>query len=163
MGNYDNIKDKGFDKRSTEEVRKIASRGGIASGRARRQKADFRRMLNMLLTSNIPIEDANTRILTILGIEPTYEAAVNLAMIRAAMQGDSIAYSKIAKLAGQSEITRADEQEQKIRIDRAKNMREIEKTGGYVEDESIKAFLEAIKPDEIELKELFNENAEKTE
>ena len=163
MGNYDNIKDKGFDKRSTEEVRKIASRGGIASGRARRQKADFRRMLNMLLTSNVPIEDANTRILTILGIEPTYEAAVNLAMIRAAMQGDSIAYSKIAKLAGQSEITRADEQEQKIRIDRAKNMREIEKTGGYVEDESIKAFWEAIKPDEIELKGLFDENTEKTE
>lgn len=163
MGNYDNIKDKGFDKRSTEEVRKIASRGGIASGRARRQKADFRRMLNMLLTSNVPIEDANTRILTILGIEPTYEAAVNLAMIRAAMQGDSIAYSKIAKLAGQSEITRADEQEQKIRIDRAKNMREIEKTGEYVEDESIKAFLEAIKPDEIELKGLFDENTEKTE
>ena len=53
MAGYENIKDKGFDKRTTEELRVIASAGGRASGEARRRKADFRRTLNLLLTAKI--------------------------------------------------------------------------------------------------------------
>ena len=49
MAGYDNIKDRGFNKRTTEELRIITSKGGKASGEARRRKADFRKTLNMLL------------------------------------------------------------------------------------------------------------------
>nr|DAI70334.1 MAG TPA: hypothetical protein [Caudoviricetes sp.] len=55
MAGYENIRDKGFDKRSTEEVREIQSRGGKRSGEVRRRKADFRKTLNMLLTAKIKI------------------------------------------------------------------------------------------------------------
>lgn len=53
MANYENIKDKGFDHRTTDELRIITSKGGKASGEARRRKADFRKTLNMLLTAEI--------------------------------------------------------------------------------------------------------------
>lgn len=49
---YENIKDKGFDSRTTEEQREIARQGGIASGKARREKADLRRMLQVALESD---------------------------------------------------------------------------------------------------------------
>ena len=53
MAGYENIRDKGFDKRTTEELREITSRAGRASGESRRRKADFRKTLNMLLTAEI--------------------------------------------------------------------------------------------------------------
>ena len=53
MAGYDNIKDKGFDKRSTEELRAIQSKGGKNSGKVRRRNADFRKTLNSLLTAKI--------------------------------------------------------------------------------------------------------------
>lgn len=160
VSGYDNIKDYGFDKRSAVEVRKIQSKGGKNSGVVRRQKANFRKMLNVLLTSKIPFESALTQMIESMGIEPTFEAGINLAMVVAAMNGDTSAYGKIAKLAGQSEITAADEREQRIRIDRAKNMKEIEKVGGSIENDNIKAFLGAIKPNKEEIEGLFDENSQ---
>lgn len=53
MANYENIRDKGFDKRTTNELRVIASKGGKASGEARRKKANFRKTLNLLLSAKI--------------------------------------------------------------------------------------------------------------
>lgn len=49
---YENIKDKGFDSRTTEEQREIARQGGIASGKARREKADLKRQLQVFLESD---------------------------------------------------------------------------------------------------------------
>lgn len=59
VANYENIKDKGFDHRTTDELRIITSKGGKASGKARRRKADFRKKLNMLLTAEIDSEEWN--------------------------------------------------------------------------------------------------------
>ena len=56
MAGYENIKDKGFDKRTTGELREIAKKGGKASGEVRRRKADFRKTLNLLLTAEIDNE-----------------------------------------------------------------------------------------------------------
>lgn len=102
MAGYDNIKDKGFDKRTTEEVRVIASRGGRASGEARRRKADFRKTLNMLLTAEIDSEEW-TPMLEALGLDSTLESAVNAAMIREALGGNVKAYEAIARYSGQTE------------------------------------------------------------
>lgn len=49
---YENIKDKGFDSRTTEEQRGIARQGGIASGKARREKADLKKQLLLFLESD---------------------------------------------------------------------------------------------------------------
>lgn len=53
MANYDNIKNKGFDHRSTEEQREIARKGGIKSGEARREKADLKRQMQIWLDAEV--------------------------------------------------------------------------------------------------------------
>ena len=102
MAGYDNIRDYGFDKRTAGEQREIARKGGKASGEARRRKADFRKTLNMLLT--LKIDDPGiTPVLEALGIDSTFENAVNMAMIREALTGNVKAYEAIAKYAGQTD------------------------------------------------------------
>lgn len=101
MANYENIKDYGFDKRTARERREIAVMGGKASGEARRRKANFRRNLNMLLTSEIDNEEYKP-VLEALGVECTLESALNMAMIKEALGGNVKAYEAIAKYSGQS-------------------------------------------------------------
>lgn len=119
MANYENIKDKGFDKRTTSELREISSRGGKASGEARRKKADFRKTLNLLLTAKIDSPEW-TPMLEALGLDSTLESAVNAAMIREALNGNVKAYEAIARYSGQSDRTEADHEEQRARVDREK-------------------------------------------
>ena len=88
MAGYDNIKDRGFDKRTTEELRIITSKGGKASGEARRRKADFRKTLNMLLTAKIDSPEWKP-VLESLGVECTLESALLMAQIKEAMNGNT--------------------------------------------------------------------------
>lgn len=115
MAGYENIKDKGFDHRTTEELRIIASEAGKASGEARRRKADFRRTLNMLLTAEIDNPEW-TPILKSLGLDSTLESAVNMAIIKKALAGDVKAYEAIAKYSGQTDKSDVDMKEQEIRM-----------------------------------------------
>lgn len=103
MANYENIRDKGFDKRTTNELRVIASKGGKASGEARRKKANFRKTLNLLLSAKIENEEL-TPFLESLGIDSTLESAINMAMIKRALKGDVKAYEAVARFAGQYEV-----------------------------------------------------------
>ena len=115
MAGYENIRDKGFDKRSTEELREIQSRGGKRSGEVRRRKANFRKTLNMLLTAEIDSEEWKP-ILEALGVDCTLETALNMAMIKEGLAGNVKAYEAIARYSGQSDRTDADAEEQKARI-----------------------------------------------
>lgn len=101
MANYENIKDYGFDKRTAKEQREIAVMGGKASGEARRRKADFRKTLNMLLTTKIDSEEWKP-VLEALGVECTLESAMLMAQIKEAMAGNTKAATFVAKYSGQS-------------------------------------------------------------
>ena len=101
MSGYENIKDKGFDKRTTDELRVISSKGGKASGEARRRKADFRKTLNILLTAEIDNEEWKP-ILEALGVECTLESALLMAQIKEALAGNTKAATFVAKYSGQS-------------------------------------------------------------
>lgn len=101
MSGYENIKNKGFDYRSTGELREISSRGGKASGKSRRRKADFRKTLNMLLTAEI--ENDMSPVLEALGVDSTLESAMLMSMIKAALEGDVKAAYFVAQYAGQSD------------------------------------------------------------
>lgn len=169
MANYENIKDYGFDKRTAKEQREIAVMGGKASGEARRRKADFRKTLNMLLTAEIDNEEYKP-VLEALGIECTLESALNMAMIKEGLAGNVKAYEAIAKYSGQSQQTAADDEEQKIRTERAKRARDLEVGNDDSNDENIQNFLKAMRPTKEDLEELFdnvgdgeNESEEKTE
>lgn len=167
MAGYENIKDYGFDKRTADERRELAIKAGKASGEARRRKADFRKTLNLLLTTEIDSEEWKP-VLEALGVECTLESALNMSMIMQGLAGNVKAYEAIAKYAGQSAQTIADDEEQRIRTDRAKRARDQEVGDTDSGDENIQDFLKAINPTQEELNSLFEEeedggNAEEAE
>ena len=156
MAGYDNIRHKGFDHRTTEELREITSRAGKASGAARRQKADFRRTLNLLLTTKIDSPEW-TPVLEALGLDSTLESAVNAAVIKKALEGNVQAYIAIRDTLGQTTKSQEDLEEQKIRTDRAKRARDQEVGDTGEENENIRSFLKAMNPTEEEMKNIFDE------
>ena len=103
-----------FNKRSVSEAREYGRKGGKASGKARRQKADFRKTLNLLLSAEIDSEEW-TPFLESLGLDSTVEAAVNAAMIREALSGNVKAYIAIRDTLGQTTKSEEDLEEQKVR------------------------------------------------
>ena len=167
VAGYENIKNKGFDYRSTEELRVISAEGGRRSGESRRRKADFRKTLNSLLTAKIDSPEWEP-ILGALGIECTLESAMLMAQIKEAMSGNVKAAHFVAEYAGQGKGTDADLEEQRIRTDRAKRARDLEVGSEDAGNENIRNFLNAMKPTQEDLDNLFVEeedenDAEETE
>ena len=152
--------------RTTSEARERGRNGGKASGKSRRRKAAFRETLNLLLTLDID-DDEWAPLLRSLGLDCTLETALNMAMIKAGLAGNVKAYEAVAKYAGQSPQTEADDEEQRIRTDRARRARDLEVCDTDNSD-GIQSFLKAMRPTEEELNSLFTEqeggdDAEETE
>lgn len=158
MAGYENIKDSNS-KRTPGERRELAKKAGKASGEARRRKADFKRTLNLLLTAEIDSKEWKP-LLESLGLECTLESAMLMAQIKEAMQGNTKAAYFVAQYAGQSAQTDAEEEEQRIRTDRAKRARDQEVGDTDNENENIKSFLDAMKPCQEEMDCLFREEEE---
>lgn len=148
--------------RTTSEARERGRNGGKASGKSRRRKADFRKTLNLLLTLDID-DDEWAPLLRSLGLECTLETALNMAMIKEGLAGNVKAYEAVAKYSGQSPQTEADDEEQRIRTDRAKRARDQETGDTDSVEENIHAFLKAMKPSQEELDELLNNGDEEDE
>lgn len=155
--NENNLKGHGFHERTAREQREIAKKGGKASGEARRKKSDFKKTLNTLLTTKID-DIVWTPVLEALGLESTLESALNMAMIKKGLSGDVKAYEAVAKYSGQSSQTDFDEEEQKIKIDRARQARDREVGNADGSEENIQNFLKAINPDEKDIERLFAED-----
>ena len=102
---------------SREEAVKNGRKGGKASGKARRRKADFRKTLNLLLTAEIDNEEWKP-VLESLGVECTLESALLMAQIKEAMRGNTKAAYFVAQYAGQNAQTAADDKEQQRRTER---------------------------------------------
>ncbi len=135
MAGYDNIRDKGFNMRTTEEVREIASRGGKASGEARRRKADLRKTMNLLLTAEIDSPEW-TPVLQALGLDSTLESAVSMAMIKEALAGNVKAYVAIRDTIGQTTKSDKELDEQDERIKSVKLDNEEKRQKAKEEEES---------------------------
>lgn len=118
--NDDNLKGYGFHERTASEQRELAKMGGEASGRSRKEKADFRRTLNKLLTTPIDSPDW-TPLLKALGLPSTLESVICMAIIKKGIQtGDSKVFETIAKYAGQSDKTDIEREEQQLRVKKEK-------------------------------------------
>jgi len=140
------------------EAREYGRRGGKASGESRRRKADFRKTLNTLLTLDID-DDEWAPFLQSMGLDCTLETALNMAMIKEGLAGNVKAYEAVAKYAGQSPQTEADDEEQRIRTDRARRARDLE-VGDTDNNDGIQSFLKAMRPTEEELDSLFADQGE---
>lgn len=144
---------------SPSEARENGRKGGKASGEARRRRANFRKTLNLLLTTEIDSPEW-TPLLESLGLESTLESALNMAMIKEGLAGNVKAYEAVAKYAGQSSQTDADDEEQRIRTDRAKRARDQEVGDESGAEENIQSFLKAMNPTQEELDNLFAEEVD---
>lgn len=85
---YEDIKDKGFDTRTTEELQEITRKGGINSGIARREKATMKATLEKLL------DEKNNK-----GI--TYRDLATLGLIKGAIKGNAQNYRTILETLGE--------------------------------------------------------------
>lgn len=159
MAGYENIKDKGFDKRTTDELRVIAIKGGKASGKARRRKANMRETANRLLTMTAEVEGLSD-ILRADGGESTYEEIITMAMIQQAALGNVKAYEALKATVGQTDKSDADLEEQRIRTDRAKRARDQEVGNTDDGNENIHSFLKAMNPTQEDMDSLFEEEEE---
>lgn len=147
MAGYDNIRDRGFNMRTAEERREIASKAGKASGEARRRKSNLRKTMDLLLTAEIDSPEW-TPVLQALGLDSTLESAVSMAMIKEALSGNVKAYVAIRDTVGQT--TRSDkdldEQDAKIRSMKLENEEKKQKAkadeGGGLSDIIERAFRE---------------------
>lgn len=117
MANEENLKPIRY--LSHEEAQRRGRNGGKKSGEVRRKKANFRKVLNALLTAEIDSPEW-TPLLESLGLESTLESAINAAMIREALNGNVKAYEAIARYSGQSDRTDEDIDEQKARTEQVK-------------------------------------------
>lgn len=100
---------------SPSEAREYGRRGGKASGEARRRKANFRKDLNDLLTTEVNNPEWSP-VLEALGLDNTLGMVMHAAMIKEALNGNVKAYEAIAKYSGQSEKTDTDQEEQNLRM-----------------------------------------------
>lgn len=139
-----------FTERTKKERQELGRKGGKASGEARRRRANFKKTLNILLTSEF--KDENADILEAMGLECTAESAMNVIMIRKALAGDIRAYEAVARYSGQEtekeartnkHIAQADEY--RARIEKLKaEVEQIKNTGGMTAEDKIEALFNKI-------------------
>lgn len=105
---------KPMNQRSKDEARILGSKGGKASGIARRKKAELKKALNVVLTSQVH-QPKLTTLLEEMGFENSYEMAIVFSMANKATQGDVRAAEWISKTLD-NEKDDLDKREQRERI-----------------------------------------------
>lgn len=130
-------------KRTKSEHREIAQKGGKASGKARRKKAELKKALNTVLTSKVP-QSQLAQLLEDMGFENSFEMAVVFSMANEATKGNVRAAEWISKTMN-NEKDDLDRKEQRERIkalklenERLKSQLSVddatdEKIAGYIE------------------------------
>ncbi|MCF2566533.1 hypothetical protein JQM70_08210 [Streptococcus pasteurianus] len=96
-----------INQRTKSEQREIQKKGGLASGKKRRQQADLRRTFQTLLRSEVNNEQMK-QLLIQLGYDPTNEMALALVVLQKALNGDMKAFSQIQQILNQSAPTDKD-------------------------------------------------------
>jgi hypothetical protein len=86
--------------RTPKERRDNARKAGIASGKARKEKADLRKMCQMVLEMDIKGKDGTMK----SGAE-----AITLAQLQKALKGDAKAYEVLRDTAGQKPVEKVEQ------------------------------------------------------
>lgn len=102
-------------KRTKNEHREIARKGGVASGKARRKKANLRKAFETILQAEVSSPNVKKQ-LEELGFESTNEMALAMVMMQKAMKGNVRAFEQISKLTTTDVKDSLDKAEQKERI-----------------------------------------------
>ena len=133
--------------RTPSELREITTKGGIASGKARRKKAEFKKALEIVLSSQVQNQQL-AEMLATMGYDNTNEMAIALMTVQKAMKGDLRAVELIARTGNQAAKDKLDKQEQKERIRALKleNQRKAMMLGEGIDEEVYDdGFVDALK------------------
>lgn len=105
-----------FNERTEEEQRKIQRKGGIASGKARREKADLKKKVNQILEMDV-FSPQLKEALEEKGLNATNQTAIVTVLLQKALKGDMRAIELLAKMNGnEGTKDKLDKKEQKERI-----------------------------------------------
>ena len=147
MANEQNLKP--ANKRTKSEHREIAKKGGVASGVARRKKANLKKAFETILQAEVASPNVKKQ-LEELGFDSTNE----MVMMQKAMKGNVRAFEQISKLTTTDAKDPLDKKEQKARIKRLEldnKKREQELSGSKSDTSLMESLLDAVKGgDEIE-------------
>ena len=102
-------------KRTKDEHREIAKKGGVASGVARRKKANLKKAFETILQAEVASPNVKKQ-LEELGFDSTNEMALAMVMMQKAMKGNVRAFEQISKLTTTDVKDSLDKAEQKERI-----------------------------------------------
>lgn len=103
------------EQRTPEERRANARKAGVASGKARRKKANLRKAFETILQAEVASPNVKKQ-LEELGFDSTNEMALAMVMMQKAMKGNVRAFEQISKLTTTDVKDSLDKKEQKERI-----------------------------------------------
>lgn len=139
--------------RTPSERRESAKKAGVASGKARRKKANLKKAFETILQAEVASPNVKKQ-LEELGFDSTNEMALAMVMMQKAMKGNVRAFEQISKLTTTDVKDTLDKKEQKERIKRLEldnKKREQELSGSKSDTSLMEVLLEAVKGgDEIE-------------
>lgn len=105
-----------FNERTEEEQRKIQRKGGIASGKARREKADLKKKVNQILEMDV-FSPQLKETLEGMNLTTTNQSAIAVQLLQQALKGNMRAIELFAKLNSNEGTKDAlDKKEQKERV-----------------------------------------------
>ena len=100
---------------SSKEARENGKKGGVASGKARRKKANLKKAFETILQADVASPNVKKQ-LEDLGFDTTNEMALAMVMMQKAMKGNVRAFEQISKLTTTDAKDSLDKREQKERI-----------------------------------------------
>jgi hypothetical protein len=101
--------------RTPSERRENAKKAGVASGKARRKKANLKKAFETILQADVASPNVKKQ-LEDLGFDTTNEMALAMVMMQKAMKGNVRAFEQISKLTTTEVKDSLDKKEQKERI-----------------------------------------------
>lgn len=133
--------------RTPEELREMTRKGGIASGKARRKKADLKKAMQTLLSMDVASEKSREQ-LEALGVDATNEMLLAFATFQQAVKGNQRAVENVIKLStvdkDKHDIA---EQKERIKAQKMKNKMLEENDGREAIVETVVFMNEANIPD----------------
>lgn len=139
MSGYDNIKDHSFDRRTADEQREIARKGGIASGKKRRENAKLKTIAKRMKQMDTP--EAIKAALSKSGFDPSSMGeAVVLSLYLQALKGNVKAIALLMDLLGEGTVNEIRAAE--LRIHREEH--EVRMHGGETGELPDDGFLQAL-------------------
>jgi hypothetical protein len=133
--------------RTPSERRENAKKAGVASGKARRKKANLKKAFETILQADVASPSVKKQ-LEDMGFDTTNEMALAMVMMQKAMKGNVRAFEQISKLTTTDAKDSLDKKEQRERIKRLEldnKKREQELSGAKSDTSLMESLLDAVR------------------